>query len=344
MFKPFHLLPQFNTAQIGSYQRRWEGNEGHALEKKILEMIREGAGENFLQWEFEHHRLGFLEDMWDLKGYNIQGEDFQFEGGGGSGWFEAIDFSYAQLYHTKFHRAEFSPATFNFARIYNCEFIDCAFSSAGFYGAQLEKVKFINCNFIENNAFTNCDFRDVQFESCFIPRSILRDCQFDANTKVNDPIPNSHRRWKLTFDNKNLAAIFGDLKDGYSAGGVVKQGREYFFRQNQATTRYNTAGVKDTARGYLLEYLTGYGVRPLRVLAALGVLILLFLAIFSRRVGFENALILTTGGFFTFGGYVDLLDRLSVWYRLLYICTAFLGMFLAGLYVTVLANLGFRER
>jgi hypothetical protein len=45
----------------------------------------------------------------------------------------------------------------------------------------------------------------------------------------------------------------------------------------------------------------------------------------------RNALILTAGGFFTFGGYADLLKGLSIWYRLLYIFAAFLGMFLTGL-------------
>ena len=64
----------------------------------------------------------------------------------------------------------------------------------------------------------------------------------------------------------------------------------------------------------------------------------------ARQVGFANALILTAGGFFTFGGYADLLKGLSIWYRLLYICAAFLGMLLTGLYVTVLANVWFRER
>jgi uncharacterized protein YjbI with pentapeptide repeats len=305
-------------------------------------MIREGAGEDFLQWEFENHKLGFLESLWDLKGINIHGENLNFEGEG-SGWFEAIDFSYAQFYHSTFRRAAFNCA-FNFARIYKCEFIDCTFSFNGFYGATLEKVKFTNCNFIEHNSFANCNLQAVEFKNCFIPETIFGDCRFDANTTMNDPIEKSLRTWNLIFDKKQLAAIFQDVKEGYSAGGVVKQARKYFFRQNQAITRHNSDGVWDCFVGYFLEFLTGYGVRPLRVLGVLILLVIAGTAIFSRQVGFANALILTAGGFFTFGGYIDLLKGLSIWYRFLYICTAFLGMFLTGLYVTVLANVWFRER
>jgi hypothetical protein len=343
MFTPIHLLPRVDPEKRDLYQQRWEKDEGPDLRKKILQMIRDGAGEDFLQWEFENHQLGFLESMNDLKGINIFEENFNFEGED-SGWFEAIDFSYAQFYHSKFRSAEFSPATLNFARIYNCEFVDCTFGFAGFYGSTLEKVKFTNCNFIEQNSFTNCDLRAVEFKNCFIPESIFGDCRFDASTTVNDPIEKSHRAWNLTFDKKQLATIFQDLKEGYSAGGVVKQARKYFFRQNQATTRYNSGGLRDSFVGYLLEYLTGYGVRPLRVLMALILFVALGVGIFSPQVGFEDALILTAGGFFTFGGYVDLLKCLSIWYRVTYICTAFLGMFLTGLYVTVLANVWFRER
>ena len=342
MFTPIHLLPRIHAEKVGLYQQRWEKDGGPALRDKILQMIRDGAGEDFLQWEFENHKLGFLESMWDLKGINIHGENLSYEGEG-AGWFEAIDFSYAQFYHSTFRRAAFN-CEFSFARLYNCQFVDCTFSFNDFYGATLEKVKFTNCNFTERNSLTNCDCRALEFNNCFIPENIFIDCRFDANTTVNDPIEKSLRAWNLTFDKKQRAAIFQGINDGYAAGGVVKQARRYFFRQNQAITRYNSEAKWDCAVGYFLEFLTGYGVRPLRVLRALILLVALGIGIFTTQVGFENALILTTGGFFTFGGYTDLLKSLSIWFRLGYIFTAFLGIFLTGLYVTVLANVWFRER
>lgn len=341
MFTPIHLLPRFDPEKLDSYQKRWETDQGPALRDKILEKIREGAGEDFLQWDFENGKLGFLESQWDLKGINIFKEEPNFPTDG-SGWFEATDFSYSQFYHSKFRDAVFS-ADFSFARIYNCEFVDCTFSFSGFYGATLEKVKFINCDFVERNGFTNCDFREVEVKNCFMPENIFIDCRFDASTRVDDPI-DKPRLMKLTFDKKGLAEIFQGIKDAYTAGGVVKQARTYFFRQMQAITRYNAAGLRDSLSGYLFEYVAGYGVRPLRVLITLFVLLVLGVAIFSPQVGFHNALILTAGGFFTFGGYIDLLRSLCIWYQLWYIFTAFLGMILTGLYVTVWANVWLRER
>lgn len=343
MFTPIHLLPRIDIEKKELYQQRWEKEGGPALKDKILQMIRDGAGEDFLQWEFEKGRLGFLENMWDLKGVNIFKEDLTFSGDD-SGWFENIDFSHAEFYHSKFRRATFSPSTMNFSRIYNCEFIDCTFSFSAFYGARFEKVTFRNCNFIEHNDFTNCDLREVEFNDCFVPDSIFTDCRFDTNTRVTDPIDKPHRTWKLSFDKKELAGIFHGITEAYLAGGVAKQALVYFFRKNQAITRYNSDNSWDRLRGYFLEFLTGYGVRPLRVLRALLIMVVTGIAIFSTQVGFENALILATGGFFTFGGYVELLKGLSMGYRLLYILTSFLGIFLTGLYVTVQANVWFRER
>jgi hypothetical protein len=342
MFTPAHLLPRFDPEKLDLYQRRWEKEEGPALRKKILEMIRESAGEDFLQWDFENKKLGFIESESDLKGINIFKEDMTFPPDG-SGWFEGTDFSYAQFYHSKFRRATFS-ANFSFARIYNCEFVDCSFSFSAFYGATLEKVRFINCDFVEQNAFTNCDLREVEFKNCFIPDNIFVDCRFDASTVVENPIKKPRLMKNLTFDRKKQAEIFRGIKEAYTAGGVVKQSRNYFFRKMQAITRHNAVGLRDTLSGYLFEYVAGYGVRPLRVLTSLLVSFVSGVIIFSPRVGFHNALILTAGGFFTFGGYVDLLKGLCIWYQLWYILTAFLGMLFTGLYISVWANVWLRER
>jgi hypothetical protein len=342
VFTAIHLLPSADSERRELYQRRWEKDDGSALRDKILRMIRDGAGEDFLQWDYEQHNLGFLENESDLKGLNIFDEGITFPSDG-SGWFEGTDFSYGQFYHSKFRRAVFS-ANVDFSRVYNCEFIDCFFSFNGFCGATLEKTKFANCDFIERNSFTNCDLKDVEFTHCFAPENVFVDCRFDANTRVTDPINNPNGRTKIALEKKKQSKMFQGIKEAYTAGGVVKQSRAYFFRQMQAITRHNSEGWRDKLFGYVSESSAGYGVRPLRVLLALCALVVVGVAVFWPRVGFSNALILTAGGFFTFGGYVDLLRNLSIWYRLWYVASAFLGMILTGLYVTVLANIWLRER
>src|SRR5438309_8834393 len=117
MFTPIHKLPIFDSDKSASYQDRWQKEHDHATEKKILEMIRKGAGEDFLQWEFENNKLPLIETQWDLRGIKIFQEQIDFPADG-TGWFEAIDFSYAEFYHSRFRRAVFS-ATFNFVRLYN---------------------------------------------------------------------------------------------------------------------------------------------------------------------------------------------------------------------------------
>src|SRR2546425_9622624 len=184
MYTPIDRLPQFNPGVCAKYQRRWREGEGPSLREKILGMIKAGAGEDFLQWEFEQEQLGFLEDMHDLKGFDIFSEDIKFPD---DDTFEAIDFSFAEFYHSKFENAVFY-CNFAFSRIYNCEFRGCIFSFNHFYGSNLEKVRFVDCDFIENDSFTNCDFRDVVFANCFVTGRLFFDCRFDENVRVADPV------------------------------------------------------------------------------------------------------------------------------------------------------------
>src|SRR5258705_893538 len=214
MFTPIHLLPRFNTEKLDSYQRRWEREGGPELRTRVLEKIREGAGEDFLQWDFENGRLGFLESQSDLKGIDIFKEDIPFPTNG-DGWFEGTDFSYSQFYHSKFRHATFG-ADFSFARIYNCEFIDCVFSLGGFYGATLEKVKFINCEFVEHSGFTNCDLRQTEFKACFFSENIFVDCRFDDNTRVDDPAEKAYRMKDVVLEKQKLAEVLRGIKEAYT--------------------------------------------------------------------------------------------------------------------------------
>jgi hypothetical protein len=304
-------------------------------------MIRAGAGEDFLQQEFEAGGMGFLEDMWDLKGLKIFREKFDFPGGD---TFENIDFSHAEFYHTRFSNAVFY-SHMAFTRVYNCEFNRCIFSFNHAYGGTFEKCRFTQCDFVQGNTFTNCSLRDVSFTQCFMPDRVFVDCSFDQRTQVDPSAPKPSRMSSESFrpDPKDLADVLAGIEEAYRAGGVHTQARRYYFRRMQAVTRHNSATRFEKGLGLIKEYLAGYGVRPLRVLAAMVIAFAGSAALFATAVSPPDSVILASGALFTFGAKADLLTELVVPYRMLYVMTAFVGISLTALFITVLANIWFRE-
>jgi len=305
-------------------------------------MIRAGGGEDFLEDLFEEVPPGFLDNMWDLKGLRLFEEDITFPAVDN---FEAIDFSYGHFTHCKFKNAAFN-CHFAFAKLYNCEFIDCFFNFNSFYGSNIEKAKFVNCDFIQYSIFTNCNFSEVQFTNCFVPDNIFIDCKFDEATQVSDPIekPIHKAAQSFSFDNKKLASVFRGLKQAYAEGGVTEQSRSYYFRQMQAVTRHNTAKRFQKLLGYFWEVIAGYGVKPLRALIAMCCVFALGLVLFCAKVGFSDGFLLTSGALFTFGARAELLQDLSIFYKVIFVFCAFSGIFLVAVLVTVLANRWLRER
>ncbi len=344
MFTQIYLLPQYNIKELNKYRDRWDDSDGHQLQDKILGLIRDGAGEDFLQRDFEQGNLRFLENMWDLKGINIFREQIDFPLTTDN--FEGIDFSYCSFHHSTFKNATFLNTFLSFSKLYNCEFMNCTFLFVSFYGATLEKTKFINCDFIEHNSITNCDLREVKLENCFIPTNLFFDCKFDEQTTIDTPLDKSSRKpgSNLKLSKSDLAEIFKGIKEGYTAGGVIKQARMYFFKERKAITRYNTKGLREKIAGFILELLTGYGIKPLRVLLAIFTIFLIFSAVFIAKIGFSEGIILSAGAFFTFGANTNYLQTSSGLLKFIYIAEAFFGISLIALFITVLANYWFREK
>ena len=341
MFTPIDRLPQFDPEARTKYQERWDDQDGQTLRETILAMIRVGAGEDFLQGDFEAGRLGFLENMHDLKGLNIFQEQFNFPGGD---TFENIDLSYAQLWHSSFTNAVFMT-NMAFTKAYNCEFKSCIFTFNHAYGATFEKCRFVECEFVENNTFTNCSLRDVAFENCFMPTRVFFDCSFDQLTRIGDSASEPFRMKPDSFpvDPKKLSDVLGGIEEAYRAGGVTTRAREYFFRRMQAVTRYNSDTRLARGFGFLKEWLAGYGVRPFRVLGAMFGALLISATAFSIAVGNADGMMLAAGALFTFGAKAHLLDGLGLMYQVLYVLTAFVGISLTAMFITVLANVWFRE-
>jgi len=340
MHTPIYLLPQFNTKDRSKYEDRWTDPENQDIRDTVLAMIRNGAGEDFLG-RISHENPGFFQDMWDLKGIGIIGEEINFPKADS---FEAIDFSYSTFSGSKFTNATFVNTVFHFTHLRNCEFVNCIFAWGGFYGSTIEKTKFINCDFVEYIHITNCDFREVTFENTFTPKRLFFNCRFDEQTIINEPIDKSQRMSGSSLSKSNLAEIFKGVKEGYIAGGVVDQARNYFFKERKSATRYNSKSLLDKIGGFFLEITTGYGIKPLRPLGTMIVVFIVFSLFFISKIGASAGLLLSAGAFFTFGANTNYLQPLCGFYTILYILESFFGIGLMALFITVLVNYWFGEK
>jgi hypothetical protein len=86
----------------------------------------------------------------------------------------------------------------------------------------------------------------------------------------------------------------------------------------------------------------GYGAKPIRVLLCLVFLYLIVSFRFVYALGcghVKDAFLLSSGAFLTFGAKTDLLDKMGHFDNFLYIASAFVGISMVALLITVMANL-----
>lgn len=337
MFQPIHLL-NTNIDDFKKYQGRWESDKGRKIQEYIIEKIKKGAGEDFLQYDFQSGKLPILENEWDLKGIQIWQLDITFPK---NDTFEAIDFSYSRFWHSKFKTAAFvGGGGGSFARIYNCQFINCLFYLCGWRGCTFEKVKFIKCDFMEHTYFVNCEFKDCEFVDCFLKENVFSDCLFDVNSFVGQLKKQSNHFGKHVLDEKDQPEIYKGIKDAYSTGEVYDKYRDYFFKQKEAETKYLRKGFSKIS-AQIQESTTGYGVRPSRVVEWAVFTILMFAIIYFSifKQSIDIALVTSLSAFATMGN-VPSISFMSY----LYLFESLLGIGLFALFITVLANVWFGEK
>jgi len=335
MFTPFHLLQQ-NAKDSNKYRRRWQTEDGRVLHDKVMELIRRGAGEDFLEADYQSGKLPILENEWDLKGFHIFQEDIDFSHNDN---FEGIDFSYSEFWHSKFKNALFH-CNMSFSKFYNCTFENCVFSFNHCYASLFEKVTFINCDFIEYDTFINCSFIETTFNNAFFPCNVFHDCSFDANTAIISFPEKSaiNLERPLHLKNENKAEIFREISEAYSSGFVYGLARNYKYLHLKCLTRYNTNTFKDKIAGYAFELISGYGIRPSRVLMSMIIYFIITLCVFSVKIGLSDAMLLTSGALFTFGAKAELLNSMGIFYHALYIMSSFVGISLTAVFITSLMN------
>lgn len=332
IFRPIYLLPGAVDKEQERLRSRWDDPANQAAKELILAKIRAGAGEDFLQWDFEQGTVPFLNYYTDLRGLSLDGEDIKFPEDEDN--FDAIDFKLARFYNSKFRSACFFQSHLQFAQIVNCEFINCRFSFTTFFGCTLENVTFSNCSFGENNAFMNCDLRSVKFTESGYSGRMFFDCRFDERTSIADP----KQMTRASLADVERAEFFKGIREAYEAGEVVDEADRYFFLERQSVTRYNVSGQLHKGRNYVLEYVTGYGIMPFRVFLTMLMVFLGFTGLFTSAFGVGDGLMLSAGAFLTFGALVDLLADVPSWWRIIYVIESFFGIALMATFITVLAR------
>jgi hypothetical protein len=339
MYVPIHQFPQSVFDQNREYRKRWESLEGRRVHDQVMNLIREGTGKHFLDTISESEEI--FEDSWDLKGVSVSGENITFPQ---NDTFMGVDFSYSAFSNTKMKNAVFS-CTMQFVVFHNCTFEKCLFEFNRCHASRFEKVTFIDCDFVESNAFTNCSFDDTSFTKTFFSENVFLDCRFDNETYVGElPRTPVLSRRPINLPDSSVSDIYNGIKEAYRAGGVVTKAREYLFRQLHAATRYNSENWKEKTVGILSEYVTGHGLRPVRVLLTIAIVFTVVLSLFCYEVPWHDALLLTCGAMFTFGAKADLLDGMGVFYPFLYVLSSFAGITLTALFIAVVFNRLVREK
>ena len=351
MYIPLHQLYGYDPREKNRVQGRWQNTEAEDL---VLELIRNGGGEDFLQWEYENGILsGFLDDPNDLKGIILFQEtiDFPYKDN-----FEKIDFSYSEFYHSTFRKASFFGTNSNFARIYNCKFINCRFHFAYWYGCNVENTTFENCDFIERHGFTNCDFINCKFVNYSVSELLFTDCRFDPKTEIENPkfsiISNKGR--SSNFDKKKLCDYFRSISEAYTAGNVPGLSKKFKFLSEKNRTDYINENRFTWLKDKLFrEYLTGYGLKPERPLIASILTVIFFSFLYGLNTievtskGFFNTLweIFAGGFWFSLAAFTKLgsISELSYPNNLYFLIQCSVHAILFALFITTLWNAWFKQ-
>lgn len=343
MFTPIYLLPQYNEAELNRYRDRWETDEGLETSQRVLELIRNGAGEDFLQWDFENGRLPLLESMSDLKGLYLHG-DFDFPD---DETFEVIDFSYALISNAKMHNAAFPSTRGAFTEFVRCIFSNCSFRGAKFFGATFDECEFVECDFLWGCEFVNCDFTGGRFSRAFFERNVFVNCRFSETVDINSGKLEAHGTARPqadpapSLDRPERSGIFRAIKEAYAAGRVGNMEDRYFVKEMEAIT--SAAPWKARPGRYFLQVVTNYGVAPFRVGGAMAAILFAGGLLFAREVGLRDGLVISAGAFFTFGVNASALAELPPAFSVLYVVEAFFGLSATALFITLLAARWFRR-
>jgi uncharacterized protein YjbI with pentapeptide repeats len=341
MYTPMNLLANYVniSKRRQKFQDRWTTPSGQQLFTQVEGAIKNGGGER-LNEVVSGAPPGFLEDASDLRGLRLVKQTIA--AADGQELFKNLTLNYARWRDVVFGRGTWRTVTGNFIDALRVDFDSVTLVRFNSYGAHFEDCKFTDCNFLERNTFSNCSFKNVEFKNCFFETDVFVDCKFDELTKVVQRAGRCHTFGRegasaAIFDRQYEAPFHRSLREAYEAGRISHLARTNLFREKCSLTRYNTPNRSQRLARYFLEYTTGYGIKPIRVLVSALTLLLTFTAIFVSAFG-EVGFLLSVGGFFTFGANTGYLEKAAFIYQFLYGFEAFLGVVTMSTFIVVMTN------
>lgn len=284
MYIDISQLREFDSSESEKVTNRWHSGNGFECFKHIEKLIKDGAGEDFLTYDFQEGILkNFLDDEWDLRGIRLHSIDLNYPSGD---TFQGINFSYGKFKNCVFKGCMFD-ASFYFVRFVNCQFIDCIFANSFFKGCYFEDCKFDEIDFFAGERISNCVIANTEFLDFFSPHNLFTDCKITDSSFFQKPLSKPNKIGNELFEDKSLSNFYNQLNLGSKESGAFKKASDYRYKSEKAHTRFNSKSFFEKWKRILIdELIIGYGERPSRTLFTSVFVIVLF-ASFYLLQGFS---------------------------------------------------------
>lgn len=161
-----------------------------------------------------------------------------------------ISFDYGKFSDVIFNNCTFDSCKFNFTDFSNCHFQDCYFYISDFTGNHISSCTFYDCAFSILKNLQNLKIQYSTFENCryHIGNPIFEDCYIDNRSRFSILKTEKPKRkmdipkHKDLFENGKqifTSHFYENIKNGYLASSSYEIARAYYFKQEQAYTKYN---------------------------------------------------------------------------------------------------------
>ena len=287
----------------------------------------------------------------DLRGIHVYNEHFPDN----SSW-SVKSLNYARFYNCTFDRANLERTTLTKATFDNCDLENVCFAGGGGYGA-----KFINSNLKSvcfwETALIEADFSGSDLEGAYFEGATLTDISANYLTRFDRELCAA---WSTrTMPEKEMPEILKSIRIAYRKSEIWHVADQYFFlerKKNREAVLWPQFKADKTSRSYwvwLTDWIwgasTGYGVKPIRLLAiglsvaSVFALIYYFAGNPGRDSDFATSLYYSLTTFATLG-YGDLHYTEARWImRLVSTLEALSGAALIAAFVAVMARKVIRQ-